>query len=242
MGYDQFYLRGQELKRHELQSFLISAKTPTRGILERLGFKPTDKKGVYASEAPLVHALRVILLNELPNTPNNAVLKCFASRREEYKKAFETIKSSGLLNKSLMFEWLIIGLWRIVMKQLGPDPEVDGWTPENMMQLGREWFDSIIEATPAEEVMKHYKPEERVAGLNIRDRLAGLGKQEIVLAGEQKGEAAILTRQLQRRFGALSNATQEKIASADLPTLEAWSLRILDAKLLEEVFEDLDGI
>ncbi len=56
--------------------------------------------------------------------------------------------------------------------------------------------------------------------------------------GHHEREAAVLLRQLQRRFGKLSNKTREKIAKADLPTLEEWSLRILDAKSLEDVFAD----
>ena len=56
--------------------------------------------------------------------------------------------------------------------------------------------------------------------------------------GHHEREATVLLRQLQRRFGELSNKTREKISNAGLPTLEEWSLRVLDAKSLEEVFED----
>ena len=63
-----------------------------------------------------------------------------------------------------------------------------------------------------------------------------MGEQEIILAGERKGEAAILTRQFQHRFGDIPSWAREKIANADLPTLEAWSLRFVDAHALEDVF------
>jgi len=66
--------------------------------------------------------------------------------------------------------------------------------------------------------------------------LAGLDEQESVLASERKGEAAILTRQLQRRFGDLPTWVQEKIAKADLSILEKWSLQFVDAQYLEDVF------
>ena len=56
--------------------------------------------------------------------------------------------------------------------------------------------------------------------------------------GRQEGKASTLLSQLQRRFGAVPNDTRKKISSADLPTLEEWSLRILDAKSLEGVFDD----
>ncbi|MEO5350864.1 MAG: Rpn family recombination-promoting nuclease/putative transposase [Magnetococcus sp. YQC-3] len=61
-----------------------------------------------------------------------------------------------------------------------------------------------------------------------------IGKQE----GEQIGEAKMLTRQLQRRFGDLPAWASQKIADAKLSTLEEWSLRILDATTLESVLAD----
>ncbi len=64
------------------------------------------------------------------------------------------------------------------------------------------------------------------------------GRQEGEQIGEQKGEAKILTRQLQRRFGNLPEWASDKIAKAELSTLEEWSLRILDAPTLESVLAD----
>ena len=248
LGYDQFYLKGQGLKRHELQSFLISSKTSTSGILERLGFEATLKKGVYASKAPLVHSLRVILLNELSDTPNNAVLKCFASRHKEWRRAFATIKYNRLFETSFYLKRLIFGLWRILMKEVVEDPEIVGYTPEYVMQVGQEWIDSIQEewiqhireTTPVEEVLKCYKPEEvlkcykpedRLAGLGIHERMTGLAEQEMILVSEQKNKAAtILTRLLQHHFGDLPAWVQDKIA------LEEWTLRFVDAHTLEDLF------
>ena len=54
--------------------------------------------------------------------------------------------------------------------------------------------------------------------------------------GEQQGEARMLSRQIQRRFGDLPAWARDKIAEADLSTLEEWSLRFVDAHSLEEVF------
>ncbi|MBF0627280.1 MAG: DUF4351 domain-containing protein [Magnetococcales bacterium] len=58
------------------------------------------------------------------------------------------------------------------------------------------------------------------------------------LEGKLEGEAALLTRMLQRRFGLLPAWIHEKIAQAELPALEEWSLRIFDAHSLEEIFAD----
>ena len=64
------------------------------------------------------------------------------------------------------------------------------------------------------------------------------GKQEGRQEGEHIGEAKILTSQLQRRFGDLPAWASDKIAKADLSTLEEWSLRILDAPTIESVLTD----
>ncbi|MBF0462060.1 MAG: Rpn family recombination-promoting nuclease/putative transposase [Magnetococcales bacterium] len=60
--------------------------------------------------------------------------------------------------------------------------------------------------------------------------------QEGKQAGEQKGEATMLTRQLRHRFGTVPDWASEKIAKADSPSLEEWGRRILDAPTLDSVF------
>jgi hypothetical protein len=60
-------------------------------------------------------------------------------------------------------------------------------------------------------------------------------RQEGLQEGLQKGEAAMLLRLLERRFGALPGWVSERIAAADTSALEEWSLRILDAKSIDEV-------
>ncbi|MBF0434065.1 MAG: DUF4351 domain-containing protein [Magnetococcales bacterium] len=62
--------------------------------------------------------------------------------------------------------------------------------------------------------------------------------KDLFVKGRQEGEAKILTRQLQRRFGNLPAWANEMIAKADLSSLEKWSLRIFDAQLLDDVFSD----
>ncbi|MBF8274473.1 MAG: hypothetical protein HW380_3578 [Magnetococcales bacterium] len=58
------------------------------------------------------------------------------------------------------------------------------------------------------------------------------------LVGEQKGEAKMLIRMLQRRFGAVPDWASEKVAEAEPSSLEEWSLRIFDAQSLDDVFSD----
>ena len=130
------------------------------------------------------------------------------------------------------------------MKKLAPDPAVERWTPENVMQLGQEWIDAGIDAMPAEDVLARFRPEDRLAGLRLEDvlkyydleeRLTGSDKKEVILMAERKGKASTLLSRLQRRFVDIPDWAREKIARADLPLLEEWNLRVLDAKSLEDV-------
>lgn len=62
-------------------------------------------------------------------------------------------------------------------------------------------------------------------------------REEIMQESIQQGEALILQRLLQRRFGPLPDWVTEKLAQADQTSLETWADRVLDATTLEEVFQ-----
>ena len=54
--------------------------------------------------------------------------------------------------------------------------------------------------------------------------------------GRNEGRAALLSFQLERRFGTLPEWVQEKLALTQVIDLENWAGRLLDATTLEEVF------
>jgi hypothetical protein len=60
-------------------------------------------------------------------------------------------------------------------------------------------------------------------------------KQEGRQEGRREGEAALLRRQLIRRFGALPAWAEERLAQGSLERLETWGDRVLDAATLAEV-------
>ena len=61
------------------------------------------------------------------------------------------------------------------------------------------------------------------------------GKQEGKLEGIQEGMAALLMRQLERRFGPLPDWARERIQTGEPAALDEWALRVLDAERLEDV-------
>jgi hypothetical protein len=62
-----------------------------------------------------------------------------------------------------------------------------------------------------------------------------LGMQQGWQLGRLDGEAAVLLRQIERRFGPPGESVRARIAAADADTLLLWSERILTAESLEAV-------
>ncbi|KAA0888646.1 Rpn family recombination-promoting nuclease/putative transposase [Pusillimonas sp. ANT_WB101] len=54
--------------------------------------------------------------------------------------------------------------------------------------------------------------------------------------GEQKGQAQLLARQLEHKFGPLSSYYQAQLSRASADQLHNWSLSLLDARCIESVF------
>ena len=91
------------------------------------------------------------------------------------------------------------------------------------------------------EIIRRVQPEEEEKMMSqfAQDVLANRNPKWAQMVRQeawQEGKASTLLSQIQRRFGDTPTWAREKIAKADLPTMEEWSLRILDAKSLEEIF------
>lgn len=64
------------------------------------------------------------------------------------------------------------------------------------------------------------------------------GIENGVRKGREEGEAALLLRILERRFGPLPINVKHRIASTDAETLLIYGERVLDAQSLDEIFGD----
>ena len=63
------------------------------------------------------------------------------------------------------------------------------------------------------------------------DKYIAQGEQR----GKQLGEAEMLLRLIERKFGSPSETVRDRITQADSETLLEWSDRILEARSLDEV-------
>jgi hypothetical protein len=68
--------------------------------------------------------------------------------------------------------------------------------------------------------------------MSTADRLIAKGKAE----GAVEGQARILLRQLDARFGPLPARLEARVRGANVRDLDRWALRILDAKSLADLF------
>lgn len=69
-----------------------------------------------------------------------------------------------------------------------------------------------------------------------RSQGLAIGRNEGLIAGRSEGEAALLLRQLARRFGPVPVEVRQRIAAADAETLLIWGERLLDAKTMDEIW------
>ena len=63
------------------------------------------------------------------------------------------------------------------------------------------------------------------------------GKAEGEAEARLKGEAKVLARLLEKRFGALPGSARQRIFDADVKTIDGWVERAFDAPNLHAVFE-----
>ena len=64
------------------------------------------------------------------------------------------------------------------------------------------------------------------------------GMEKGLERGRAEGSAALLSRQLTRRFGPLTTTITERLAQATPEQLEQWAERVLDAPSLDDVFAE----
>jgi hypothetical protein len=69
LAYDTIYKSIQGLKDEEVQTFLLSAKTPRRAFFTRFEYEPTEHAGVYHSRNEAFCYVDIIVLNQLSPEP-----------------------------------------------------------------------------------------------------------------------------------------------------------------------------
>jgi hypothetical protein len=201
--YDYLYKESQELTDKEVQTFVLSAIKPQASTRKKWGYHRAKLKGVYYSQDRFLQKIPLISINELSNQPHNAFIKCFATHKNEREKAYQIFEQESSLLGTEAVELYLIGLWQWFEEGEKMNIEL---TPENVMALGQKFGKTYLStlspetrkrffsSVPIEErlagvnptdVMNYFKPEQLVAGLKPKERLAGLSRSEIEELEEQ---------------------------------------------------------
>ncbi|QTA87856.1 hypothetical protein [Desulfonema magnum] len=191
--YDYLYKGGQKLGDHDVRTFLASSKTPRASTLEKFGWYQTDRPGVYKSHNPLAESVTLILLNELADTPHNAWIKCFASRRREKKSAFETLMDKRFSSLSSQLQWFLEGLLHYWFTMGGEHMDIE-ITPDDVMKIGKKWQQAVLSGISPKDRLAGLAPKDRLAGLAPKDRLAGLELKDILAEFTQEEIEAYLKK------------------------------------------------
>jgi hypothetical protein len=170
LAYDTFYKRIQRLKDAEVQTFLLSAKTPSSSFLTEFGYRRGEHSGVYYSQSQLVQVVPVLSLNELRNDAHNLFVRFFASQRQQKAAAFGGLQA---LDQTLLAGQLYLFLagLRLYWFEREDAMKSKPLTMEEVLALGEEWGKRYLNTLP---------PAERLAGLPPAERVAGLAAEEIL--------------------------------------------------------------
>jgi hypothetical protein len=198
--YDQLYRSSRKLKRQDVATFVISAKTPQRELLGQFGYMPSRESGVYRSDQPILREIILVVLNQLSNELHNAFFRCFASQRKTRNATFALLDQVNVANWSPTLGEMVAGLYSVFQVQEEDEMKEIVITPEYIRKLGKEAQKTILATVPSDQRLLGLAPEERMAGLAPEERMAGLAPEE--------------------RMAGL--APEERMAGLDLAVIEAY--------------------
>jgi hypothetical protein len=186
--YDYLFKQAKKLADEEVQTVILSAKTPQTDTLEKLDYFETQYAGVYRSKALISEQILLLSLNDLSNDPHNAWIKCFSSKKKAKEQALKRLKSLGLIFLNDEITYFIGGLKEImsIFSKGGTTMKMN-FTPEQVTEFGKALGDVWLAKLTPQERIAGLKPSERIAGLKPSERLAGLKPAER-LAGLKPSE------------------------------------------------------
>ncbi len=179
VGYDYFYRTTQELKEEDVQTVLLSSRTPQKATLNALGYRTTEHSGVFRSEMWVIRKILLLSLNDLDDSPHNAAFKCFASRRQERLAAFGRLYDDLRNSLSDRFWWVLNGLWNVWFFQ-GGDIMSEALNPLTVAEVGRKLEKRLLESLSVEQRLAGLKPEDILRNVKPEDILRNVKPEDIL--------------------------------------------------------------
>lgn len=177
IAYDYFYRQGQKLREEQVQTVILSARTPRKERLEMWGYEELQK-GVFLGPPPLLDRVWLLVLNDLPAEPHNAYVKLFASKKRERQAAFAALDAPTLTESPSLLAYMF-GL-RQIFEVEGEGEMAEKLTPEKVMEIGEQVRRKALEAATLDDfdeslrrrILEEASTEERLVGLTNMERRA----------------------------------------------------------------------
>lgn len=114
-----------------------------------------------------------------------------------------------------------------------------GWERQQVIDLFAviDWM-MRLPADLERELWQDIEAFEERAKMRYVTSVERIGLEKGLEKGRQEGEARTLLRQLERRFGPVSESVRQRVSVADIDALDQWLDRVLDAPTLEAVFDE----
>lgn len=157
-AYDLFYRQVQKLSREQTLPVVLSAKTPQRSRLAKWGYEESER-GVFRTGLPFVGRVMLLALNRLPAHSNNAIVKLFASRKQERDAGLASL-DRNVFAESTELHAYVLGLSQTLSVK-GELNMAEVLTPEKVLEYGKRIRELVFETGTL---------EERLAGLSFKER------------------------------------------------------------------------
>ncbi|MDJ0839136.1 MAG: hypothetical protein QNK37_21650 [Acidobacteriota bacterium] len=175
-AYGIFYRESKKLKPSEVDTFIVSSKTPSSQLIEDAGYRWAEE-GILRSQIPGFRMTPIISLNDLPNTPHNLLFKVFASKLKQKRLAFDKIKDRRADVMSGELSALIIGLQKIMLSKEF-EMATETITSEEIKRIGMAYAKRMMKDFPVEERLEGVPFKERLKGVPLEERLKGVPLEE----------------------------------------------------------------
>ena len=143
------------LPEDDFQLFAVYARFP-RDLAQQAALTHL-RDGVFELQV-VTKRIRIIVLNQLPQTEHNAMLHLFSAREELLRYGREHYRPHSRETSTLLHQLFSV---------YSEDPEMS----QKMQEFVRETIDELLNSLPPEELRKHLPLEERLKGLSDEEVL-----------------------------------------------------------------------
>ncbi len=176
--YDELYCKNQSLEPHQVSSFLVCSKSPSRRKVANLGFRAGSHPGLYHHPCPVVERVNLIVLNELSNEPHNLAFKLFASKRDIRRQAFEQLNQNleGVPDEAIWFANML----EINGLNKRDATMITEMTEAEIIRLGKRLSKSALRRQPIEDRLEGIPTQVILERIPTQEVLDAINPEELV--------------------------------------------------------------